>query len=679
MFEWSISKKYVLPKRRQLSLSLVGFMAVFVISIVIWLLVLFLSVTEGIEKSWLKKLTSLNAPVKITPTDKYYSSYYYQIDGLSSASNYTLKSIGEKLISVKSDPYTCEADEELPLYWPNRHINNDGHLLDPVKTAFSILEELKKKYDSLEYEDYEATGALLKLKLIRNDPLESSGGGKQTLLTQASYVASTGNNGQLCKLIQKPTKQDINNLLEVLERSDSSLENFSSRYMPILSNIKVKSIQTKKFDWLLQNNMIPQNKPLKANACIEDGNVLYVLLSEIENAQMENMCTGLLTRNGDTLRFTSGGKSFILDNTVSIFSDSDIEFVCDAVDLNPEHTQELSDILLSVSGKLQGHDVKGVIPWSGIKLDDMDVYQQFETQPQFKPPWIHYVDDQLILSEGEILLPINFRESNVFIGDKGQFSYGSQTMTSVLEQKVPVSVCGFYDPGFMSVGARCVLANKDDVRNISSSNQTVSTDHLLSNGIQVFFKDLQKTEQIAKEIATLFKENNIDLYWNITPFYKYDVVKDIMNQFKSDRYMFILIGVIILFVACCNIISLLLLLVNDKKHEIGILLSLGARKRSIALIFGLCGLFIGCLSCTIGIIGSYFTLCHIDSLVSIINMLEGQQAFNAMFYGTSLPKDISSYALTFALIATPILSIIAGLIPAIKACRINVSEILRSE
>jgi len=34
---------------------------------------------------------------------------------------------------------------------------------------------------------------------------------------------------------------------------------------------------------------------------------------------------------------------------------------------------------------------------------------------------------------------------------------------------------------------------------------------------------------------------------------------------------------------------------------------------------------------------------------------------------------------TFILIATPLISLIAGLVPAIKACRLRPSEILRSE
>src|SRR5690606_25332283 len=110
-----------------------------------------------------------------------------------------------------------------------------------------------------------------------------------------------------------------------------------------------------------------------------------------------------------------------------------------------------------------------------------------------------------------------------------------------------------------------------------------------------------------------------------------------------------------------------------------VLLSLGAKRRSIAAIFGICGVTLGIVSCVIGSIAAYATLSNIDTLVSFLNLLEGQEAFNPAFYGKSLPKELSPSALTFILFVTTLLSLIAGLIPAIKACRLQPSAILRSE
>ncbi|MBS0628428.1 MAG: hypothetical protein JSS09_09490, partial [Verrucomicrobia bacterium] len=62
-----------------------------------------------------------------------------------------------------------------------------------------------------------------------------------------------------------------------------------------------------------------------------------------------------------------------------------------------------------------------------------------------------------------------------------------------------------------------------------------------------------------------------------------------------------------------------------------------------------------------------------------LSALQGHDACLQTFYGTSLSSALSSSATLLIAIVTPILSILAGLIPALKACRLHPSSILRSE
>ena len=185
MFELSILRKYLIPRKKQLSMTLIALMSVGVISLVVWLIVLFLSVTEGIEKNWLQKLTSLNAPIRLTPTQNYYSSYYYLADSISANSHYTSRSLQEKLLGP-TDPHQIETDEAIPSYWPTPEKNPDGSLRDPVKIAASILTHLKKDHHDLVFQDFELSGGMLKLQLVR--PV-AGGGETHSFLTQATYLS----------------------------------------------------------------------------------------------------------------------------------------------------------------------------------------------------------------------------------------------------------------------------------------------------------------------------------------------------------------------------------------------------------------------------------------------------------------------------------------------------------
>ena len=483
LFELQIALRYLIPKRKALSTALISALSVLVISLVIWLVLVFLSVTSGMEKNWLHKLTSLHAPVRITPTDAYYDSYYYQIDSLSAASNYSFKTIGEKQQTAISDPYTTDTDIEIPPYWspPDRLL--DGSLCDPVKAAYRELGALQSAIPGLAFQDYEISGALLRIGV-------SNGAS----LSQMTYLLSIAEkNPNLASLIMDPP---------------------------------------------------------------------------------------------------------------TAFGDS---------------------------------------------------------------------------SEFPIYLPKSYKDNGVSLGDRGTLSFSAPSAVSFQEQRIWIRVAGFYDPGILAIGNKCVLVPNEVTRAIAAANQTISPDGTPTNGIFVWIKELKNASQSASLIRERFEAANISSYWNVSTYENFEFSKDLLNQFQSDRTLLLLIASIILIVACSNIISLLVLLVNDKKKEIAILQSMGASFRSIASIFAICGVAMGTLGCLFGSLAAVFTLHNLDHLVNFLSSLQGRAAFNPAFFGQSLPNQLSGEAFIFVLIATPLLSLAAGLIPALKASRIHPSSTLRSE
>ncbi len=483
MFELSFLRKYLVPRKRQLSVTLIAFLSVGVISAVVWLVLLFLSVTEGIEKTWLKKLTSIHAPIRITPTHDYFSSYYYLADTISHKTGYTARSFAEKLKEPGVDVYDPEADESIPRFWPSPEKSADGTLHDPVLIAAKILQ----KRQELESSPFEMSGAVLRVQLTRETP---HGGQTHSFLTQASYLSSL-----------------------------------------------------------------------------------------------------------------------------------------------PEKNSYIQELL---------------------------------TSP------LKSVERGIVLAKG-------FYDTGVRVGDQGWIQYQASTAGALQEQRLPVTVAGFYDPGVMAVGNKCILISDDIVHMIRSSSPIEHFDKTAAMGFCVWHQDLTKTREIAHEIRQEFNKSGIGTYWTISTYHDYEFSKDLMQQFQSDRYLFTFLGLIVLIVACSNIISFLILLVQDKKKEIGILQALGASKKSIALIFGGCGAAIGLISSFVGIGAAFLTLKNLDSIVHFLSFLQGHAAFNAAFYGNSLPSEMSVSALLFVAIITPILSLVAGLIPARKATNLSPSEILRSE
>ena len=678
MFELSVALKYLIPRKKQLSVSLIALLSVAVISLVVWLVLVFLSVTEGIERNWLHKLTTLNAPVRITPTHHYYSSYYYQVDGVAAASHYAIKNIAEKSSSGSSDPYNPLEDGELGAHFPQPDLRTDGTLKDPVKGLISALSTLKQSRTDLTFQDFELSGALMRLQLLRPDD-GVRGNATQGYMTQVSYLASFPDQCPgLSSLILPPTEKDLNHLLYLaahsteLSRQDApsltlktSKETAERRIQDLLQHVTVQQLKPRYSFWQIPSGLIPENKPFVGTALYRNGKLQRIDIP-LERAQIAAQSKVKVWKEGNALILENAdGKKETISLYTPLLIDGPLLF----------QVEGTTNSQFKVRASLQGETLRGEIGLDGLEIAQAKFGEQ-------NPHWFIPQANALPINEAKetgVLVPKAFLDTGVMIGDRGYLAYSSTTSSSVQEHRLPIFVTGFYDPGILSVGNKCILVPPFVTRTINASSSSFNLDKTQANGMLVWFDDLNQAEKVKDEILLALDAEGLSQYWKVTTFREYDFAKDLMEQFQSDKYLFALVGVIILVVACCNIISLLVLLVNDKKREIGILQAMGASRFSIAMIFGTCGIAMGILSSILGTAAALLTLHNIDSIVQVLSFFQGHDAFNIAFFGKSLPDQLSHNAVRFILITTPLLSLLAGLIPAIKACRLRPSEILRAE
>ncbi len=692
MFEFKIALKYLLFKKRRLSASLISFLSILVISLVVWLVLVFLSVTNGIEKNWLKKLTSLNAPIRIAPNDFYYSSYYYLIDSFSSKSNYAPKNILEKLHSDVSDPYDNEIDIELSKDFPKPILEN-GKLLDPVKKLYKILKKIKKTDLDISYQDYELSAAQMRLTLNRTkkNPFTEFKDEKVNFLTQMSYLLSmTEKNPNLIDLIEQPNSSDLNHFLAQMDKSfdlaQKDIPNFftfvdkntfQKRALDLFTNISIEKIELEK-GYLLDLNLLKNTSPIKALMTNNDNDCKTFILSE--NILQSNLLPGEIIYENERFLFKSKDKIFKISKNDRLYLGENLNLKA-KIDLHTlKEASSLNDIKLEVFGKIQKSFINGKISLKDVKLNDFKFLEN-----NLKNPYFYSFSktklDKLPTLNGKkgVLLPKNYRKSDVLIGDSGYLSYTTMNIGSNQEIRIPIYVAGFYDPGILPIGNKCIIVPCEITKTINASNNSFSFDGTPINGIYVWIKDIKKADLLKDKITKELEKENIATFFDVTTYKDFEFSKDLMQQFQSDRTLFTLIALIILIAACSNIISMLVLLVNDKKREIAILRAMGASSKSIAVIFGFCGLIMGLFSSMIGILASIITLKHLDVVIKVLSTIQGHSFFNAAFFGNKLPNELSFNALVFIIIITPLLALIAGIVPAIKASKLHPSSVLRSQ
>jgi lipoprotein-releasing system permease protein len=711
MFEFSVALKYLLPQKKQLSLSIISVVSVFVISLVVWLVLVFLSITNGMEKNWIEKLVALNGPIQITPKNNYYNSYYYLIDSLSLSSDYQLKSIEEKLNSPTTDPYNPKTDLEIPEYWSPAFKNSEEKTVDLVKSVYSGIEQLKRQHPQIIASNYETAYTSFNIKLVRTQKslFSKQNFNTSSLLTQSGFVSSIDPSvPRMVKNILPPDAKDIDNFIHSsmgnnFDYFDDSIafppeELFKTKAGSFFSNFELLSVKTPLSGWILPHGRIQNLKSVKV--------LIIGTLEEVEKILLPTRLSDykllnkkLKEKNANYLEAylkIEDGKPFLsslnkekidlINKPIVILKDTEIPAKLDSTSL--EQAKNTNSLLLNLVLNVQDQNLKFKAPIGNLELSQVNIRRKFSQPPEkeLSPPWLFSYPDtegnplyRLPLELGlddPVFLPKAFKDKGARIGDKGYLSYQSSTSSSVQEQKVSFYVAGFFDPGLAPLGNRMILSPRA-IPNIVN-NDTGQDGKNRITGIRIDIPDLSKIPALKKEIEENLDKQGLGKYWKVESFYEYEFSKDFIEQLQSDKTLLALIAVIIIIVACSNIVSMLILLVNDKKVEIGILQSMGASSKSIGIIFGSCGIALGFTGCLLGTLMAMFTLANFDYLVFILSQIQGHNAFNAAFYGDTIPAELSLDALYFVIITTIGLSLVAGIIPAIKASLIKPTDILRT-
>lgn len=676
MLELLIAKKYLIPRRKQLSLSIISLLSVMVIALVVWLIVVFFSVTDGLEKQWIHKLTSLTAPVRITPTDAYYRSYYYLIDRFSEQSGYDHKSIGEKLIAEASDPYNPASDEELPPFFPTPVYEQDGTLRDPVKGLFRVLDSAHEAKGFL-VEEFHLVPSHFELQMVR---FPDAAPHESTLATLASpvYVGRFSEKFQSAPTMVPLRGKDYQHLLSVLQRDDVVQPDHEQRVVEVLEALDVQQLRVPEGGWKLPRALFPQEGRVRVVVAWHNNQprdatlILSPMFSRSLQQQLEEQ--EIEWKQG-TVDFAQrecniAGMSLALDTLSLLLPEGTVLAVHSPV------RRVASDLRAQVSWVLNGKEMRGDASLRGLEIDRVveKAHQNALWVVQEDLGW--RLPAPSLLGH-PVLLPKGFREAGVLLGDQGSLTYFSLTPGTMRPAALPIYVAGFYDPGIIPVGGKFLFAHASLVAALRPPEWDGSSERS-RNGVHLHFDDVALAHDVKETIQRSLKAQRLHPYWQVESYREFDFARPILDEIQGQKSIFLLIAFVVMVVACSNIISMLLLLVNDKRREIGILRAMGASSVQIALIFGSVGGIIGLLGSALGVAAAMLTLTHIDALLALLSYWHGNEVMNRALYGDALPHEMSWEALLFVCAATALLSLLAAIVPAIKACCFRPAEILRN-
>jgi lipoprotein-releasing system permease protein len=229
------------------------------------------------------------------------------------------------------------------------------------------------------------------------------------------------------------------------------------------------------------------------------------------------------------------------------------------------------------------------------------------------------------------------------------------------------NVVGIFSAGNgFNFDTKMVFINLEDAQKLMQYGQDVT-------GVKMKIKEVYRAPELSERISRLLGEGYQVGNWTqqYGPFFQ---------AVKMEKTMMFLILLLIIGVAAFNLVSSLVMVVNDKQAEIAILRTLGATPSTILWTFIVQGMMVGLVGTLFGLIGGLILAKNATTIVNHLQTWFHFKVLSSSIYVVDyLPSKIMVSDLLTVCFMALLMSFLATIYPAWRASKTIISEALHYE
>jgi lipoprotein-releasing system permease protein len=285
--------------------------------------------------------------------------------------------------------------------------------------------------------------------------------------------------------------------------------------------------------------------------------------------------------------------------------------------------------------------------------------------------------DSMVAGSAEALVP---GEYGIILGSRLAASLGvgvgdavtvvtpeaRATVAGILPRLRRFTVVGLFEVDMSQWDSSLAVVHLEDAQRLFRTGNNVS-------GVRLEFDDLMAAPELARQAARALPGIYGVTDWTMQN-------EAFFRAVATEKTVMFIILMLIVAVAAFNIVSTLVMVVNDKQADIAILRTLGATPGTIMGIFIVQGAVIGLVGTLLGLAGGVSLALNVETIVPAI-----EQFFNVRFIPgevyliSELPSELEMDDVVKITLSAFGLSLLATLYPAWRGARTAPAEALRYE
>lgn len=316
-----------------------------------------------------------------------------------------------------------------------------------------------------------------------------------------------------------------------------------------------------------------------------------------------------------------------------------------------------NEAMLSNRSRVSGAIIRGVFPTLEPSVSDIDEKMVSGKLADLKP--------------GEFGIILGRELANamgVFEGEKITVitPQANVTPVGVMPRLKRFTVVGVFEAGMHQFDRSMAIINIQDAQKLFSMGSSVE-------GLRLKLDDMFSAYKVTHELDSLVGEDYWVRDWT-------QMNSNLFKALKTEKVVMFIILLLIVAVAAFNIISTLVMTVNEKQADIAILRTIGMTPNSLMWVFIVQGTVIGLVGTIIGVGIGVPIAANVGDIVSFIESIFQTKFLPAdVYYISDIKSDLRlSDVLTYSASAFG-LSVLATIYPAWRAARIQPADALRYE